>query len=268
MLVALLDGMRVDAWTSTKGPRYLCPRCGLEVILKQGRIVVHHFAHKPPVSCPWGGGETYDHMAAKMRLAEALRQLGYIAELEKEVLSVAGDRRADILATNPSGAKAAFEIQHTPISYEALEVRTRAYVAAGIPMIWIGITTSKMKAEIEGDSDGSWIDRYSPSAWEKWVHALGFKVIWYCDPETGELWKGSLEPYSIEVPTSSWHNEYGEEQSAGGFSRNSKRWKYLRLDGPFKVQDLRITTRKRDEWAVGPYNLPAGRFLRFDQAHI
>lgn len=160
MLVALHENQRVDAFSANKGPTYFCPNCGDEVILKQGRIVIHHFAHKPPTDCSWAKGETREHLLAKTVIRDAFRNTSYQAEFEAEVLSGAGDRRADVLLTNRSGRRVAIEVQHTPILYDAIERRTGAYAIAGVPVIWVGILTKTMRGDAETVSNGLQIEQY------------------------------------------------------------------------------------------------------------
>ena len=267
MLVALLSSQRVDAFGASKGPKYFCPNCRTEVILKQGRIKIHHFAHKPPTDCTWASGETREHLLAKTVIRDAFRLRGYGADYEIEVLSSAGDRRADVLITNSSGVKVAVEIQHTPIPYSAMEVRTGAYVAAKVPVIWIGILSKKMKEVAETTKHGLLIDKYVIRPWEKWAHAYYFKELWYVDPENLTLWKGIFSDHLIDVESSSWYNEYGEEQSSGGYSRISKKWKTLSLTGPMQLSEVLIGIKSRKAWQSKTFNLPGGQYAHFKSAH-
>ena len=264
MLVAQLDELRIEAWLAQKGPKYSCPNCSEQVTLKKGRLVIHHFAHQPGAHCSWASGETREHMHAKRHLAEGLEQRGVQVEIEKCVLSLAGDGRADLLLTNGAGNSDAIEIQHTPIDYEGIERRTKAYVAANIPVAWVGILTEHMKGEMARRGKGYVISKFSPRPWQKWVHAYNFKEIWFVDPENGELWRGEMTSHMLEVASSEWYNEYGEEQSAGGYVRHSKRWRDLSLEGPFQAANIQLSCPRRNKpWSGGRMNLPVGRFLRF-----
>ena len=263
MLVALLNDQRIDAFEATKGPQYYCPNCKSEVILKQGRIVIHHFAHKPPTDCSWAKGETREHLLAKTLLRDAFRARGYQADFEVEVLSGAGDRRADVLVTNGRGVRVAMEVQHTPILYDAMERRTNGYAAAQVPVIWMGILSSKMKDAAVPFNGGLEIEQYVIRPWEKWAHAYYFKELWYIDPQERTLWKGQFSDYLIDVESSSWYSEYGEEQSAGDYSRISKKWKTLTLTGPFSVDEVNIGFKSRKAWQSKTVNLPGGRFAHF-----
>lgn len=263
MLVALHENQRLDAFSAKKGPSYICPNCGEQVILKQGRIVIHHFAHKPPTDCSWAKGETREHLLAKTVIRDAFRARSYQAEFEAEVLSGAGDRRADVLLTNGNGARVAIEVQHTPILYDAIERRTGAYATAGVPVIWVGILSNKMKEDAATVAHGLQIEQYVIRPWEKWAHAYYFKNLWYIDPEEQTLWLGVFSDYHIDVPISSWYNEYAEEQTVGGYSRISKKWKTLDLHGPKPLSSIGISVSSRKTWQSKTFNLPGGPLANF-----
>ncbi len=263
MLVALHEQQRVDAFGAVKGPKYLCPNCRAEVILKQGRIVIHHFAHKPPTDCSWARGETREHLLAKTVIRDAFRERGYQAEYEVEVLSGSGDRRADVLLTNGSGKRVAVEVQHTPILYDAIERRTGGYIAARVPVIWVGILSGKMKDDALPVKAGLEIEQYVIRPWEKWAHAYYFKELWYIDPQERTLWKGQFSDYLIDVESTSWYNEYGEEQYAGGYSRISRKWKTLTLTGPVPLSEAKIGLKSRKAWESNTFKLPRGQFAHF-----
>lgn len=112
MLVANLGGMRIDSASAKRGPEYRCPKCSGIVILKQGRKVIEHFAHKPPTDCSWATGETRAHLEAKALVQAALTGRGLKAEVEFVVNTLPGDRRADVMAWSPKGLQIAFELQH------------------------------------------------------------------------------------------------------------------------------------------------------------
>lgn len=135
--------------------------------------------------------------------------MSYIADYEVEVLSIQGDRRADLLITSPDGQRWALEIQHTPILYPAIEARTKAYIAARVPVLWVGILSSDMKAGAKPTSDGVVIRKYTIRPWEKWAQALAFKELWYVDPSDGTLWRGEFSEHLIHVEPTSWFESGG-----------------------------------------------------------
>lgn len=258
MLIALHDGTRVEAWVAEKGPAYICPNCRREVILKKGQVVTHHFAHKPPVTCSWATGETQAHLKAKKALHDALIARGLRAEVECEVLSTEGDRRADVLVWGRNNSRLAFEVQHQPLDFPAIDRRTRAYMAAGVPVVWLALIKPDALAMAETTPAGLVIHRYSVRPWEKWAHAYGMGSLWFIDPESGQLWQGTLKEHRIEVPYSSWYSSDGDEQSAGGYSYGSKRWRELHLQGPFEPTKVKIEPFRRAPWKGKAFSLPGG----------
>lgn len=79
------------------------------------------------------------------------------------------------------------------------------------------------------------------------------------DPAEKEFWLGSLAGHQIYVEETSWHSEGGEEKSAGGFYRWSKRYKELTLKGPYTAEKLLIKVEPRRAFATKEYSWPAGR---------
>ena len=263
MLVALTNETRTEAWCAPRGPRYICPQCRQDTVLRRGQLVAAHFAHKPPVACSWGRGETQAHLAAKRLLCDAMRARGLPAEVEREVASLHGDRRADVLVWGNDGTCVAFEIQHQPLDYSAIDRRTRAYMTVGVRVIWISLITSAQLAVAEWEPDGALIRKYSPRPWEKWSHAYGMGEHWFLEPTAGALWQGRLQEHKIEVPSTTWFTSGGVEHSGGGFSRSSKRWRDLRLHGPVAPQSVGIQPFQRLEWSGRAFSLPAGPAAKF-----
>jgi len=228
--------------------------------LRKGAIKLAHFAHKPPTDCTWAKGETAAHRAAKVALRDAFRMMGYAADYEVEVLSIRGDRRADVLVTAPDGSQQwALEVQHTPILFPAIEARTQAYIAAQIPVLWLGILTEKMKADAEPTAGGVVIRQYTIRPWEKWAQALAFKELWFVDPEEETLWRGGFTDHMLYVESTTWYESGGVEQSAGGYSRRSARWRTLTLRGPYMAHQLTLGTKWRKPWSSSVFSLPGGR---------
>jgi len=64
MLCAIqkINNEKVFARNSVKQEApFACPSCSKEVTIKKGDIKAHHFAHKPPVTCDHGMGESDAH---------------------------------------------------------------------------------------------------------------------------------------------------------------------------------------------------------------
>lgn len=125
MLVARnSDGERVEATRQLPRADYTCPACHEAVVLKPGRIVVPHFAHRANLDCP-ASGESLRHLAAKRILADKFRSVGYEVTLEESYPAVS--RRVDVAVTTPgSGLRYAVEVQDSAITTQEMNRRTVA----------------------------------------------------------------------------------------------------------------------------------------------
>ena len=217
---------------------------------------MHHFAHRPGSDCPAGASEGWAHELAKRHIAQAWgMRPGTSAEIEAIVPSLAGDRRADVLLTSPRGQRVAIEVQVSNLSFEATQIRTRAYQRARIPVIWLGLLTKKDIGAMERLREGDLIiSAYSPKQWQRYAHALNNREIWLFEPEYKQLYRAVFEDYYIHVP---------EFEGHGGYDRFSKRWKNLHLDGPYEAADLSIHLGRRSRWEGKTYTLYAGDIATF-----
>ena len=96
MLIAEQAGKRIEGRDAVRGGEFVCPKCRRVVVLKAGRKVIAHFAHKPPTDCTWAKGETREHLEAKQFVKDALVARGLSAQFEYEIEALSGDRRADL----------------------------------------------------------------------------------------------------------------------------------------------------------------------------
>lgn len=141
-----LTGERIDITTlasprlSLRPEECVCPLCDGPLIVKAGRIVVHHFAHKVACTSDWGyHPESPQHLAGKRYLRDTLPL--YLdeykdARIEYEVQIPEIRRVVDVLATLPLGWRIAHEVQLASITVEELEERTIDYNSAGIDVLW------------------------------------------------------------------------------------------------------------------------------------
>lgn len=261
MLVGLQNGIRKIASDATKGERHSCPNCNGELVLKQGRKVVHHFAHKSPVNCSWQHGETRAHMNAKLLIERSLRNRGLQVEVEHIVPTLTGDRRSDVSLWHPqNNSHFAFELQHSSISVPEIECRAYSYAQAGITQIWIPFLRPIVWENGTRGTNCNWIlDRYPALQFERWIH--GFNLgngMWMYDPIHMKFWHARLTDYEIYVEHTTWYESGGVENSAGGYRRKSKKFKTLSLNGPFNFDLLKIHSFPRNEFRTSQYNWPSG----------
>jgi hypothetical protein len=268
VLVAEFQSNRVLADTAPKGPDYLCPKCKKIVILKRGRIVIAHFSHKPPTNCSWATGETKAHLEAKQIVFDGLQERGIRALLEYVIDTMPGDRRADVMAWSATNTQLAIELQHTSIGIPEIEARAHAYSRAGIAQIWLPFLSSGALSSAKPQSAGTLlIEKYSPRPFEKWVHGFcGRDGMWMYVPEEKAFRHAKMAGHQTYVDSSSWFVQGGEERSAGGYYKWSKRYRELTLSNPHKIQNLRISIKARSPGSMAGYNWPAGRVGTFEPA--
>jgi competence protein CoiA len=166
------------------------------------------------------------------------------------------------MAWSPDGLQLAFELQHTSIGLEEIEKRAFCYACEGIAQIWIPfLRASELKAAEPHGAGRMFIEKYSPRPFEKWVHGLfGKDGMWMYAPHDKTFWHARLAGHQIYVEESSWFEAGGEERTAGGFYRWSKRYRELTLSGPHSINNLDIKIGTRKAASLAGYNWPAGRF--------
>lgn len=244
MLVAIrrLDNSRAEAWIETKdrGP-WICPECRSEVIHKSGRIRVPHFAHRPPVTCAYGLGESDAHRRCKMAIYEAMLEDPRVTEcaIERDLGSVRPDVSAYV-----DGKPLAIEVQASCLSMDRIIARTTEYMTKRVPVLWTGLWQDALLA-----------DQYAPKVWEKWLHAVYFGRIYY--------WQSGLDlipvhfgDHMLWVEESQWYDSAGESRTAGGYERRSKRYRTPQR-APSTVNLVSgMSTRVRAAWTGGDLVVP------------
>jgi len=221
---------------------FYCPECNSETILRQGLVKTHHFAHKPPIDCQYGQGESDDHRNCKESIYDYLRQnrdLVKNCELEKNL----GRTRPDIYFEK-DGQKIAIEVQISNLTMEKIIYRTEQYHRLGINVLWLPIMTDSMW-DTYCDSDN-----YSPKQWEKWLHATYYGRVYY--------WAGELGIFPFhygEVTLNKEYSDYG-----GGYEYASKRYRRLQK-GKFVTLLDDFKSVERTAWRGGKVFVPSCKIL-------
>lgn len=260
MLVATENGQRVEAREAKRGGVFTCPQCKRVVVFKPGRTHVPHFAHKSRKDCTWAKGETPAHLDAKNHVGTILKASGIRTEVECHLPSLTGDRRADVLLWTPNGERLAIELQHTSIGLDEIERRAFSYAEQEIAQLWVPFIKQDTIDKSELRADGSrFLDTYSARPFEKWVHGFHKSVgMWMYCPTDKSFWKARLAPHQVWKPISEYYDEYGQEQSAGGYHHPSKQHRELTLYGPYSLDGLRIEVRQRTPFSIAHYRWPGG----------
>jgi competence protein CoiA len=239
--IRIQDNLKVFASNSEKeqGP-FNCPGCKHELVLRKGRIKVHHFAHKPPYHCQRGDGESDAHRKCKESIYYFLSKYNHVTNLDVE--ADFGTVIADVYCLI-NNVPVAIEIQRSNLSVNEITARTSAYEKLGIHVLWLALYNKKLGEE-----------RYSPKAWEKWCHATYFGRVYYWIADL-TIVPIHFSEYQIYVESSSWYNEHAEEQSAGGYYKSSKRYK-TPSTGPYLNLATDFNPSYKQAWTGGTIHVP------------
>lgn len=226
--------------TKVEAP-FQCPKCKREVVLHKGNRRIHHFAHKPPITCSWGAGETEAHRTACLGIFDALRVAPGVTDvvLEKDF----GSSVADVFAMI-RGAPVAIEVQRSKLSASEISRRTANYHALGIAVLWVLLPRDELRT-----------DKFSAKEFEKWCHAAYYGRVYYWT-EGEVLQPVHFDEYQLWVESTSWYAD-GAEQSAGGYSKRSKRWVTPRMGVPVLISRSFEWKRRRDPWTSKSLVIPA-----------
>lgn len=253
------DRVKVVAEQTTKAEApFNCPDCAKDVIVRKCRTKIDHFAHRPPVTCQYGAGETELHRRCKTEIFDALRTRSGVEKLELE--RHLGDIRPD-LSGYINGVRTAIEVQISALAYDIILRRTEAYARKKIYLLWLSPWNSALDEN----------ERYAPKLWERWCHAAYFGRVYY--------WTGGsrvvpyhFDPYLLHVPYNEWHGEGGEEMSSGGFDRFSKKFKTLARGKELDLATDFVAAEKNGftggQIVVPPCRLFKDRSRRFDDLRL
>tara|TARA_Y100000310_G_scaffold300838_1_gene336825 strand:- start:1412 stop:2161 length:750 start_codon:yes stop_codon:yes gene_type:complete len=224
MLRAEVNGSMVwgDEVSKQDGP-FLCPECSCDVIVKKGKVRIHHFSHLPEAECRYSNGETELHRKAKRDIYEALSSYRHVelVEVERRLRHV----RADIYLES-QGRRFAIEVQRSVLTTDDAEQRTEEYRSLGIHVLWLALVT---QVPDSGDT-------YRPKQWERWLRDLYGGRVYY--------WAGhgdSIAPVEY-MPDYSWveQTDFG-----GGYWRRLKQSVVIAGHPHIPLRELRRCTRQK-----------------------
>ncbi len=268
MLVALWQGQRIEAEDAPRDGRYHCPGCRGEVILKRGRKVCAHFAHKASTGCVGSRGETRAHLALKSLITQTLRRRGLRAEPEYTMGRVPWERRADVMVWAPrSNIPVAIELQRSSLPIRELEQRAFSYCRMGVAQLWIPFLQPQTWDSAQRCDEEGWIvPRYAPRQHELWIHGLNnHEGYWMADPETRQFWRAYPEAHALTVKEALWYEKGAIKRYREPTTRLSKRYRNLILRGPFSLDDLKISFSERRPERSQYFNWPGGKIATFVQ---
>lgn len=236
----------VMAWEVTRedGP-FFCPECEEEVILKQGSIVLPHFAHYPEASCSYGTGESEQHRRAKYEIYEALKAHPDVSYLKVE--RYLREVRPDVSFLCQGKWRVAIEMQISAISPEEIAHRTRWYAAKNIWVLWITPYHNNLSS----------FTPYNTRVWERYLHALYFGRVYYWLSGIQVL-PVHFEPYVQEGGTLEWYYDEDEQKEKLRLKDiYSPVLRNLELAEEVAITDLQPV--KRRAMRLGKFDLPYAR---------
>ncbi|MTJ91569.1 MAG: competence protein CoiA [Desulfovibrio sp.] len=203
------------AWVTEKNEApFFCKECLKEVILRKGSVRIHHFAHKSPVTCQYGLGETDVHHKAKKGIFEALKtnpNCSY-CELEKKINNAIPDVYAVI-----KKVPVAIEIQRSNITVQDVCDRTLAHHKNGLSVIWVIPSIDQLKIFREDNQDVSRVPK-----WLECLHALAYGRVYVWSGNGEAIIPIHFDRFTRYVPSKEFYNSYGEYVEVGGYDRTLK----------------------------------------------
>lgn len=123
------NGMRVNIDDASAERNYYCPACKNSMVIKRGRVIAHHFAHKNRTQCDPGYTGKLSQWHRKM-------QDKFPSDM-REIVLWDDDRTEYHVADVLVGKGIVFEFQHSAISEKAFICRTQFYMNLGYSVTWI-----------------------------------------------------------------------------------------------------------------------------------
>jgi len=192
-----IEGTKCISWETEKneGPFY-CPECNSEIVLRKGKVRIHHFAHKPPVDCIYGTGESEVHYRIKKELYEYFITQDHCkkCEIERRLKGVRPDISLFI-----HNQPVAIEIQKSTIPIDEIKKRTERYTKLGIAILWIipGGYPNTSYHEKTGN------DVHRIKEWELYIHSLYFGRVYYW-VEVNKVRAIHFETLMLEKESAEW----------------------------------------------------------------
>jgi competence protein CoiA len=233
------SGQKTFAFSESKenGP-FRCPECTREVVLRSGTVRMKHFAHKTPIVCAYGRGESDSHRRCKTEIYEALLREPGVTNIALERRM--GTNRPDVSAYI-NGVPVAIEVQLSALSLETIIYRTKEYARKGIYVLWLPQWKSSLGSA-----------RYSPRLWEKWVHAAYFGQVYY--------WLGELQVARYRFhPCLKRTGAPRSGNPATDFRFHSRRYRTPKRDGTFNL--VRFLPKERAAWESKRFKIPAAKLF-------
>ena len=126
------NGIRVNIESAVVNCHYYCPACKSRVIIKRGKIIAPHFAHRTKVQCdPWYTG----------KMSQWHRKMQNKFPFDMQEIVLWNDDKTEYHVADAlvgiKGKGLVFEFQHSDMSVETFISRTQFYMNLGFSVVWI-----------------------------------------------------------------------------------------------------------------------------------
>lgn len=150
MLIAINENKEpIFSENAEKKKIYCCPHCDEQLIFKQGKKKIPHFAHQPNSACLFKS-EHYNHLYFKFFCKKNLNNIlktNYTIDIEESFTLYNETRIADVVIKE---LRIALEFQHSNIQPEDWRLRNEFYKHFGLNPIWIFDDEAYGKKQDEG----------------------------------------------------------------------------------------------------------------------
>lgn len=262
MLIAKLDGQRVQAGNAVRGHDYVCPdsSCCGKVRLRNRKGYNSHFYHMGSATCR-SDGESPEHEAAKIALQAGYRERHIDAELEVYLSDTAKliqphgfastmqklkatDRRCDILLkrslADAKFAHVAIEVQGAKLSTSEFDGRIYDWNLLEIPVVWVALLKPHWLKESSEVTAGFKIQKATLRDFEYRMRAR-YGHIWYIDPSSRSMFKGVVKTHLLyKNPKDYFDQNAGGMVSEEGGYYSAARWFDIDLSRPIPIEKVGI----------------------------
>jgi competence protein CoiA len=241
-----IDSRVVTSFAVAKwdGP-FTCVACQEPIKLSGSKFHINHFKHVSNTKCSLGKGESDIHRKCKLEIFQALATSTQVTDLRLEtpLTSV----RADVFA-RINGVPVAIEVQLSSLSIEEITFRTIQYAQRGIYVLWLLQWTPELNKQ-----------KYSPKAWERWIHAAYFGQVYYWIEDL-KVVSYHFDPHHRSIPKRTWYSDKGERHIGRGYSVRSIRYRTpVRGNVLDLVQDFR--PKERYWWEGNGLKVPDAKLF-------
>lgn len=157
-----------------------------------------------------------------------------------------GTNRPDVSAYI-NGVPVAIEVQISSLSMETIAYRTTEYFRKGVYVLWLLQWTPELDNP-----------RYSPSKWEKWIHAAYFGNVYYWTKGLTVV-NYRFDVYKKHVPKVSWLKN-GRKVTKGSYNRRS-----IRYRNPMRGKTFNLATdfgpKEREWWKGDGFAVPSAKIF-------